>query len=596
MLSWTWVLGTLHWVSLKETNGCDCVTVDLCTSNGIDVTPYCQCTLFVNTSVCYTQGVCLDAFSSTVYEGATYRECDHSPPPPPHAEACDDPLFPMQWHLPRIRAPEAWAYAHETSSTIVIVDDGIQHTHHDLSVDVDRSFGWNATTGKRLNTSHSDDSVHGTATAGVAAAMRDNGKGGCGVAFSSSLVGVRLLSHNRGGSAFLSDSFASTLSELTNMENAVVSNSWGPPDDGRVDGPGHRSLYNDVDNAMRAFHIHGRGGHGGILLFANGNGGKYDNSNDDGFASHPATISVAAVGDDNRRTSYTEPGTCIDVVAPSNGGLNGIVTTDLLHVAGYSTANSTNTFGGTSASTPIVAGVVALMLDARPDLGATDVRHILVETAHRVHADDLDWVQNDAGVWFSPWYGFGMVDAKRAVETALVWNNEEHASEEVCSESWYGFLGLSAWEWRSIPLTLSGNALRTMDRALLFVDVEHPFRGDVLVRLVSPAGTISQLTFAVPDAVNLRDKPFVPHTYTSNAFYNESGPASGWMVEFLDSSARGRVRSVHLCVTGTKYNDSFSSSMPPLSAPNPSERSWIWIPLGCVLCLSASGVLYAHAS
>lgn len=599
----------LHHVSLRQRHtGCECVSVDDCISNGAVVAPFCGCMDISGEDyvICYTKSACPGAFPSALYSGATYRPCEYSPPPPPHPNACNDPLFASQWHLERIRAPGAWAYATgETLTSIAIVDDGLQYTHGDLNVDVARSFGWNGSTGRRLDTAHAMNALHGTATAGVAAAIRDNLRGGCGVASNAALIGVRLLSHGSSAAdnVFTSDSFATSLAELSTFGNVVVSNSWGPADDGRVDGPMHRDLYSEVDGAMRSFYATARGGLGGIIVFANGNGGRFDNSNDDGFASHPATIAVGAVGDDNRRTPYTEPGACVDVVAPSDGGIRGIVTADLIGEPGYASGNFTNSFGGTSASAPVVAGVIALMLDARPDLRAVDVRHILVETARRVHVDETSWVRNGAGRWFSPWYGFGMVDAQSAVSSALVWRVPVDAQEEVCSENWFGYLGLSDWEWRRVPIPSLSEPMRFIDRVSVFVDVVHPWRGDVIMRIVSPSGTVSLLTFEVPNTVPLRDASFVPHTYHSNAFYMEASSSDGWMMDFRDVSSRGRVRRLRLCVLGTRSPKQMPSpSVPPppraLSPPTftdatdpPLTRIAMWSSVGSALFLACCFLL-----
>lgn len=495
-----------------------------------------------------------------------------------------------------------WASHSGSGSAIAIVDDGIQYTHGDLNIDTERSFGWNVSTGERIATAHSGNALHGTATAGVASAIRDNMRGGCGVAWGSTLIGVRLLSNDissTANSVFMGESFVQSLTELSSIDNVVVSNSWGPPDDGRVDGPMHQGLYSNVDDAMRMFYTSARGGLGGIIVFANGNGGPYDNANDDGFASHPTTISVGAVGDDNRRTSYTEPGACVDIVAPSDGGLRGIVTADLIGGNGYANGNFTASFGGTSAATPVVSGVIALMLDARPRLRSVDVRHILVRTARRVHVDDPHWVENSAGIWFSPWYGFGLVDAEEAVEMAREWDASP-TEEEICSEDWFGFLGLSDWEWRKVPLT--GASMRTVVRVSVFIDVVHPWRGDVVMRIVSPSGTISQLTFEVPNNVPLSDASFIPHMYHSNAFYMESAINTGWTVDFRDVSARGRVRHVRICLSGVRGQASPPSSQhspPPSFQAKPSHtdttvtRIVTWIAVGTVLLASCCCLVFA---
>ncbi|WP_226470706.1 S8 family serine peptidase, partial [Luteimonas panaciterrae] len=87
---------------------------------------------------------------------------------------------------------------------------------------------------------------------------------------------------------------------------------------------------------------------------------------------------------------------------------------------------------GTSAATPMVSGVAALMLEANPRLTYRDVKYILATTARQIHPDQPDvrhpddrgqvlvpgWTKNAAGHAFSNWYGFGLVDATAAVTKA----------------------------------------------------------------------------------------------------------------------------------------------------------------------------------
>ena len=109
---------------------------------------------------------------------------------------------------------------------------------------------------------------------------------------------------------------------------------------------------------------------------------------------------------------------------------------------------------GTSSAAPTVTGVVALMLSANPNLGWRDVRDILRKTARLINVDygnqgyrnhqvnltlnptisnqtskelvdgqtsariDYGWQKNQAGIYYSNWYGFGLVNAKAAVEMA----------------------------------------------------------------------------------------------------------------------------------------------------------------------------------
>ena len=76
-------------------------------------------------------------------------------------------------------------------------------------------------------------------------------------------------------------------------------------------------------------------------------------------------------------------------------------------------------FVGTSFAAPIVSGVVALMLEANPELGWRDVQDILIRTAVTIDiapdSPNDSWVTNAAGLSHSYEYGFGKVDAKAAV-------------------------------------------------------------------------------------------------------------------------------------------------------------------------------------
>ena len=100
----------------------------------------------------------------------------------------------------------------------------------------------------------------------------------------------------------------------------------------------------------------------------------------------------------------------------------GVTTSDRQGAEGYNgiagQENCTDDFGGTSSAAPTVAGVVALMLEANPLLGWRDVQHILIRTAEQNDAGDPSWITNAAGLRNSNIYGFGRVDAERAVTVA----------------------------------------------------------------------------------------------------------------------------------------------------------------------------------
>src|SRR5690606_38816568 len=127
--------------------------------------------------------------------------------------------------------------------------------------------------------------------------------------------------------------------------------------------------------------------------------GVYDDANQNGFATHPGVVVVGAVDRDGRRAVYSERGANLCVCAPSaRSGLppsmqnTKISTTDRTGAEGYNDGTSaleyddpnyTTGFDGTSAATPTLAGVVALVLQARPELSYRDVRELLALSARR---------------------------------------------------------------------------------------------------------------------------------------------------------------------------------------------------------------------
>ena len=329
---------------------CSCTRRSLttsCTSNGVSTRPYCGCEDWQldGDPYCYTVGDCQESTASSLFVGARWRACAPAPSPPPSAQRCADPLFDDQWHHAMIQTTSAWQESTGAESTVVVVDDGIDVGHADLRVDASSSMGWSAD-GQPTNDASpiSADDAHGTACAGVAASIGQNALGGCGVAYDSTTIGVRLITS---GGIFDSNLRDAVLA-LEPRERHVLSNSWGPYEM-TINGPfdtfaGYSQIRSTLDRSG------GRGGKGTVLVWAAGNGGIHDNVNNDGYNAHPRTISVTSVGDDGGRTSYSEFGACIDVAAPSNGGWKAITTTDISGGDGYTPTDYTDAFGGTSSA------------------------------------------------------------------------------------------------------------------------------------------------------------------------------------------------------------------------------------------------------
>ncbi len=76
---------------------------------------------------------------------------------------------------------------------------------------------------------------------------------------------------------------------------------------------------------------------------------------------------------------------------------------------------------GTSASAPIAAGIIALALEANPNLTWRDIQYLIVITSSPLSLQASDWRLNGIGRFTSHNYGFGLINAGLLVEYALKW-------------------------------------------------------------------------------------------------------------------------------------------------------------------------------
>ncbi len=402
----------------------------------------------------------------------------------------NDPLFPNQWHLKNtgqgsgtsgedVNITTVWdTYTGSTGEVIAIVDDGLEIGHEDLAANILANQSWDYVGGDGNPTGGS----HGTACAGVAAARGWNNIGVSGAAPYARLVGFRLLG------AGTDDNEADALTRSNGIVD-IYSNSWGPVDDGRrLEGPGPLT-----ESALQSGIANGRGGLGSIFVWAGGNGSDSDNANYDGYANSRYTIAVAASTNNGVRSSYSEKGANIMVNSPSNGGSLGITTVDRTGAGGYDTSNYTGTFGGTSSATPLVSGIIALMLEANANLSWRDIQHILIETAEKNDPTDADWTTNAAGYPINHKYGFGRIDALAAVTAAFHWASA--GSEVMTQGSSSPNLPIPDNNTTGVQdtITIAGN-IDIEFVEIYFTAANHTYWGDLEITLTSPSGTQSVLS------------------------------------------------------------------------------------------------------
>src|SRR6185295_17641859 len=125
------------------------------------------------------------------------------------------------------------------------------------------------------------------------------------------------------------------------------------------------------------------------------------------------------------------PGASILIAAPGQW----IATTNLNDHDG-NLSDDVGFVSGTSFAAPIVSGVVAMMLEANPNLGYRDVQEILALSSHKIDPASTSWSVNGATNWngggnlVSNDFGFGLIDAHAAVRLAETWATTHDASNE----------------------------------------------------------------------------------------------------------------------------------------------------------------------
>jgi subtilisin family serine protease len=197
----------------------------------------------------------------------------------------------------------------------------------------------------------------------------------------------------------------------------IISCSWGTTN-------ASYALNSLKEEAIAKAAREGRKGKGCVILFAAGNEG-YDYVKF--YAAHPDVICVGACDSKDRSASYSNQGREVSVVAPSNGDWPLLAarawwdpgTTQRGEGAykywadGVDRPGPYKHFGGTSGSTPIVAGICALLLSVHPGLTAKEVKDILQQTADKI-GSPAEYVNGH-----SLKYGYGRVNADKAIAEAV---------------------------------------------------------------------------------------------------------------------------------------------------------------------------------
>ncbi|MEM9803873.1 MAG: S8 family serine peptidase [Cyanobacteria bacterium P01_D01_bin.56] len=488
-----------------------------------------------------------------------------------------DDLYSQQWHLQHqggrnlavnshISAEKAWDITRGSRSVVIAVtDDAFDLNHPDLQGMGKLVSPRDLKNKDGLPMPAQSYENHGTSVAGLAVA-EETGSGVVGVAPGCSFMPIQT-------TGFLDDT---SIDELFNWAvdqgASVISCSWSPA---AVNFP----LSFRQRNAINRAATRGRNGKGCVVLFSAGNANRPLNGKVrevgwprnalqgvrhwlGGFAMHPDVITVSATTSLNRKAVYSNWGKQVSVAAPSNnaapsmalpnvgqvstgpqvkGSLAGLgmTTSDRTGATGYSRRDYTNTFGGTSSSCPVVAGVVGLMLSANPDLSAAEVKQILQDTADKIEDPNPD---PQLGLSYgrydnrghSLWFGYGKVNAYRAVKASrdryLATRRLSKTLEQTSAVTLTIPASRTALQRAGITINQRG-ALQDVQ---IYVDVRHHFLGDLTIAVISPQGKSVLLQGrTLGRQTQLRKTYTVENTPALTLFMNQ-GIHGRWQLDIVD--------------------------------------------------------------
>ena len=584
-----------------------------------------------------------------------------SPDAPPQGPV--DPLLSQAWHLKNtgqsgfsagvgIAGEDInLADLHELGYTgkgvvVAVSDSGVELTHEDManntvlskSRDYTRaSMPWEGFAPQPENAQDG----HGTVVMGVIGAQMNNGVGLRGVAPLATLYGFNYIISNQ--------SRIKGADQATGDDIAVFNYSYGRSTCANFQ---EDSL---LTAALRQGVEKQRNGLGSVYVASAGNDfvGRlnscfrsqdparneelsntffFGNANRNPSKAYPYVLAIGSLAATGQRAWYSTPGSNVWVSAPGGdtgsstnrmpgilsvdreGCTNGYARSDSGSVFdnGQDTANNPNcnyysAAQGTSFSSPVTAGVVALILQAQPALSWRDVKHILASTATQVHATHTSsdhpleagrlaghtyrrgWTTNAAGYKFHNWYGFGRVNAKSAVEMARKYRMGLPPLIETKTRTTSRYYYESTVTSGDIPdgsptgftdtLAVSNHNLE-IEAIRVEVSFTHPFVSDIGIELTSPSGTVAQLMLINSGILSLTESnTFV---FLANNFYGERTQGD-WQLKIIDGKTEqtGQLNSWKMHFYGHRPMTAHSTLASPvnLQESTPSTQTNVNTPV-----------------
>ncbi len=367
-----------------------------------------------------------------------------------------------QWGLTKINAVQAWDISTGSAAVkVAIVDNAVSTVHEDLvsntyintgeipgnGLDDDLNGYVDDVKGFDVSDNDSDPNppasagsstpfVHGTHCAGIASASTNNGIGIASLGFNTSIIPVKCTPDNS----------ASQGNELPNAYDGVyyairanadvISMSWGG---------GFSSTGESIMSAASSLGI--------VLVAAAGN----DNVTTPFYpAAYAAVISVGATDIADGKSSFSNYGTTIDVMAPGTGIFSTL----------SGNGSEYGSLSGTSMACPLVAGLCALVLEQNPAFTPAEVKTALQNGCDNIDALNPSYIgMMGAGRInaFQTLSGISGIAEGNEELTSLIYPNPNRGAFTVISEN--------AEQIKTIQLThISGKVVKNI--APMFVQNE----------------------------------------------------------------------------------------------------------------------------
>lgn len=268
----------------------------------------------------------------------------------------NDPGYTSQYHLGKLKAPEAWDITKgNVSITVAIVDDAVEINHPDLAANV--VPGWDVVDNDNNPTPPSLSYDHGTHVAGIVGAVSDNGIGIASIGLNKAkIMGIR--ASNSPG--YITHGFEGVTWAATNGAK-IINMSWG--------GTGYsltgQQVMNDAANL------------GAILVAAAGNSSTNGLHYPSGYNN---VVAVASTTSTDALSYFSNYGTWVDICAPGSSI--------------YSTVpfGSYDTYSGTSMASPLTAGALAFIWSVMPTLNNNQIIDVMKTTADNINAQNSGYV------------------------------------------------------------------------------------------------------------------------------------------------------------------------------------------------------------